>query len=441
MDAATLHPGDRFRCVTFGTRMMGADCASRHARVATKGDLPASVQCGTCPAGEARARLLGKVTPPAAAPKRRVGMFLAPREPMTDTRCIAADGTPRGALTAQAAAERVVVAVAREPDATPVFEVAEPAPTPRGIDRERRPAREHVAPPRPASKRPRTVATAYDWSTQPLGNLPDGTIATAMGVDRSTVRKARVRAGIPACPEGRAYRSAGVDWDAQPLGVVSDYAIAEACGVTPEAVRAQRKKRGIDAAPLATPTSTPCTRARCDGAVVPATQASSIDGVCATCRDEVRTKLRRQLGRTPTVAERVEWLATHPKGGTPTGRPRRAPDAERPANPRTTRPAPVAETPAARDDAQVSEAEAWAQAFAARCGVEAERAARETAAAGRLFDQLDAAWRECSELKQDLRAALNAGAKWRGIAETLAKLLTETMGVAADVLPVEVGRG
>lgn len=81
-----------------------------------------------------------------------------------------------------------------------------------------------------------------DWSTQPLGQEPDGVIAERVGASRGTVAYWRKKAGIPAFQQ---ERPTVTNWDAQPLGKVPDAEIARRLGVAPTSVRAQREKRKI----------------------------------------------------------------------------------------------------------------------------------------------------------------------------------------------------
>ncbi len=307
-----------------------------------------------------------------------------------------------------------------------------------------------------------------DWDIQPLGRVSDTDIARALGLSPATVRSARMARGIAACPSACFGRKAGVDWDAQPLGIETDAAIARRIGVSEAAARNARVKRGIQPAPRPNEVVATCARQDCGGAIRAGLNGmeSDLPEFCVVCRDEARTKLRRKHGES-TADERRAWLTEHPRGSIPTGRPPKA-RPEAPTQPLptvTVEPAPepapsapeAAEAPIGDvmpldevrrlvamgedDDGPDAPAPVAAETPAPRDdeGVAALRAERDeaVAAAERLQDQVDREVRECRELRRDLKAALESGAKWRRLAEKLAALLTETMGV----VPEGVGRG
>lgn len=76
------------------------------------------------------------------------------------------------------------------------------------------------------------------WDEQPLGSVPDISLARKLGVSQSVVQKARVHRRIAS------YKT-GPNWDEQPLGLLSDIALARKCGVSRTAVRGARTRRGI----------------------------------------------------------------------------------------------------------------------------------------------------------------------------------------------------
>lgn len=87
-----------------------------------------------------------------------------------------------------------------------------------------------------------------DWTTQPLGQIPDAAIADRIGCHPMTVCRARARLGIRAFRESHpGGRPKGIDWDAQPLGKATDQSIAAAAGVSHQRVQKVRHARGIPA--------------------------------------------------------------------------------------------------------------------------------------------------------------------------------------------------
>ena len=78
------------------------------------------------------------------------------------------------------------------------------------------------------------------WETQPLGQKSDGQLARELGVDQSTVTKARQRLGVEAFQTRPA-----INWRRCGLGQRSDATIAEEIGVSRETVRRNRVQRGI----------------------------------------------------------------------------------------------------------------------------------------------------------------------------------------------------
>ena len=84
-----------------------------------------------------------------------------------------------------------------------------------------------------------------DWSlVADLGQVPDRVIAERLGVDRTTVRDARVARGIPA----HRPRSNPVDWSQiRGLGTMPDRVIAAVLGLRPGSVSQARRAAGIAA--------------------------------------------------------------------------------------------------------------------------------------------------------------------------------------------------
>jgi len=77
------------------------------------------------------------------------------------------------------------------------------------------------------------------WAEQGLGSEPDTAIADRLGVDDSTVGRARHRLGIPV------YRARPpIDWPAD-LGLTWDFEIARRLGISTSAVGRERRHRGI----------------------------------------------------------------------------------------------------------------------------------------------------------------------------------------------------
>jgi Mn-dependent DtxR family transcriptional regulator len=91
------------------------------------------------------------------------------------------------------------------------------------------------------ARRDRGITSIYvDWDNQPLGDVTDAEIARRLGVDPSTVGKARRSRGIKA---KRPYRK--TDWNKEPLGKISDSDIARALSVSQPSVTRARNLRGI----------------------------------------------------------------------------------------------------------------------------------------------------------------------------------------------------
>ena len=95
-----------------------------------------------------------------------------------------------------------------------------------------------------------TKRTKIDWDAQPLGQVSDGVIASALGCTRVAVGQQRRKRGIPRS-KAASGRPCLTDWDEQPLGELSDKAIARVVGCTVWTVWSQRRKRGIAPARLA----------------------------------------------------------------------------------------------------------------------------------------------------------------------------------------------
>lgn len=83
--------------------------------------------------------------------------------------------------------------------------------------------------------------TKIDWGTQPLGQVPDRTLASQLGVHHSLVYHHRKRLGI--APHGKTKHP--IDWDAQPLGLVSDAEIAKRIGCLRTTVAGVRFSKGL----------------------------------------------------------------------------------------------------------------------------------------------------------------------------------------------------
>lgn len=84
------------------------------------------------------------------------------------------------------------------------------------------------------------------WDQQPLGKVPDREIAAWLGISMSTVKRIRLRLGIPAPKKGRRW---SIDWDNAGLGQRPDAQIARELKVTKYLVETIRKERGIPACP------------------------------------------------------------------------------------------------------------------------------------------------------------------------------------------------
>lgn len=96
------------------------------------------------------------------------------------------------------------------------------------------------------------VRQGINWDEQPLGKIPDVELAKKLGVSNVAVGRARRRRKIPVFNHrGGCYRPqgcrAGVDWDEQPLGMEADVDIATRLGVDRSSVRSARLVRGIPA--------------------------------------------------------------------------------------------------------------------------------------------------------------------------------------------------
>ena len=81
---------------------------------------------------------------------------------------------------------------------------------------------------------------AIDWSLVSLGVKSDAEIARGLGVSRETVRRNRVRLGVSKIEIGL-----GIDWDAQPLGKMTDADLAAQLKVGLPAIKQARIRRGI----------------------------------------------------------------------------------------------------------------------------------------------------------------------------------------------------
>lgn len=84
-----------------------------------------------------------------------------------------------------------------------------------------------------------------DWSTAPLGKVPDSEVARALGVSTACVCARRKKLGIKALLPARSPFAKGIDWPSVPLGEERDDVLATRIGVATTTVARERKKRGI----------------------------------------------------------------------------------------------------------------------------------------------------------------------------------------------------
>lgn len=89
---------------------------------------------------------------------------------------------------------------------------------------------------------PISIHGLVDWDTQPLGKMPDATLAGLLACSAPAVQKARETRRIPAF-NNRNH----IDWNRQPLGKMPDSELAKMLGCTKGSVRAARANRGIAA--------------------------------------------------------------------------------------------------------------------------------------------------------------------------------------------------
>lgn len=89
-----------------------------------------------------------------------------------------------------------------------------------------------------------------DWDRQPFGEITDTAIARKLGVSEVAVGKQRRKRGIAVYRSERMKggcrvpgQHAGIDWDNQPLGLVPDKTLARQLGVDPSSVRSARLHR------------------------------------------------------------------------------------------------------------------------------------------------------------------------------------------------------
>lgn len=90
------------------------------------------------------------------------------------------------------------------------------------------------------TKLQRGERAGINWEKMPLGKMPDAEISEQLGVDETTVRKARQKRKIESH-----RKSMAIDWENQPLGEMSDSALAKRLGVSANAVWKARTSRGI----------------------------------------------------------------------------------------------------------------------------------------------------------------------------------------------------
>lgn len=81
---------------------------------------------------------------------------------------------------------------------------------------------------------------SIDWFNVSLGEKSDAQIARDLDVSRGTVQKNRTRLRISKIEVG-----SGIDWDAQPLGKMTDIHLADLLGVEAGAVKQARTRRGV----------------------------------------------------------------------------------------------------------------------------------------------------------------------------------------------------
>lgn len=104
------------------------------------------------------------------------------------------------------------------------------------------------------------LTKGIDWNNEErLGNMFDTHLGAELGVSGAAVRKARRRRGIPVfdryreAPKSKtakkkpAHSPIGVDWDREPLGKMPDTSLAILLGCSSKSVFNARKKRGIPA--------------------------------------------------------------------------------------------------------------------------------------------------------------------------------------------------
>lgn len=91
-------------------------------------------------------------------------------------------------------------------------------------------------------------AQIVDWSTIPLGQKPDAEIAREYGLNASSVGGARRRLGIPPFVGTKKHsgKPKNIDWDNEDrLGKMTDVALARELGVDHTSVWKARHRRGI----------------------------------------------------------------------------------------------------------------------------------------------------------------------------------------------------
>jgi hypothetical protein len=90
-----------------------------------------------------------------------------------------------------------------------------------------------------------------DWDKQPLWDVPESELARRLGVDRSSVRSAKLYREKRKSKSNRPIgKSAGIDWDKQPIGKVPNKVLARKLGVSPASVRSAIKTRNRQKARL-----------------------------------------------------------------------------------------------------------------------------------------------------------------------------------------------
>lgn len=88
----------------------------------------------------------------------------------------------------------------------------------------------------------------FSWDDVPFGEKPDIELARELGVSEVAVGKQRRKRGIPIYGAKRMGcrapgQHAGINWDEQPLGIIPDKTLARRLGVDPSSVRNARKVR------------------------------------------------------------------------------------------------------------------------------------------------------------------------------------------------------